>query len=216
MTIPFDPASGLLDLDRLRDAVSDETACVYIEVPGIPRHHRDTGSGDRCARTRGGRALRRRRRSDLARGPRGSAPLRRRHRLRRAPAARNPHALRRRARGFRRLARRGTFRLRVPHVPDRSRPHDRRRGVRVRGGRLGTHLVRPARRLEGVHRNDPVPLGDCGRRLPRSPRPAGPRRAGPGDHGARTVRGAAARRAARSSGAGSRRALLQGVRGRLR
>jgi glycine dehydrogenase subunit 1 len=34
VTIPFDPASGLLDLDRVREAVSDETACVYFEVPG--------------------------------------------------------------------------------------------------------------------------------------------------------------------------------------
>jgi glycine dehydrogenase subunit 1 len=34
VTIPFDPASGLLDLDRVRDAVSEETACVYFEVPG--------------------------------------------------------------------------------------------------------------------------------------------------------------------------------------
>src|SRR6266545_1973378 len=34
VTIPFEPASGLFDLDRLRDAVSEETACVYFETPG--------------------------------------------------------------------------------------------------------------------------------------------------------------------------------------
>lgn len=35
VTIPFDPASGLLDLDRIREALSDETACVYLEMPGF-------------------------------------------------------------------------------------------------------------------------------------------------------------------------------------
>jgi glycine cleavage system P protein (glycine dehydrogenase) subunit 1 len=34
VTVPFDPASGLLDLSKLRDALSEETACVYVEVPG--------------------------------------------------------------------------------------------------------------------------------------------------------------------------------------
>ena len=32
-TIPFDPATGLLDLDRVREAVGSETACVYVEMP---------------------------------------------------------------------------------------------------------------------------------------------------------------------------------------
>jgi glycine dehydrogenase subunit 1 len=34
-TIPFDKASGLLDLDRLREALSADTACVYFEMPGF-------------------------------------------------------------------------------------------------------------------------------------------------------------------------------------
>jgi glycine dehydrogenase subunit 1 len=34
-TIPFDPATGLLELDRVRDALSDQTACVYFEMPGF-------------------------------------------------------------------------------------------------------------------------------------------------------------------------------------
>ena len=56
-------------------------------------------------------------------------------------------------------------------------PDGRRGRVRVRGGRLGAHVLRAAGRLEGVHGDDAVPLGDRGRRLPRARRPAGPRRA---------------------------------------
>ena len=35
VTIPFDPTSGLLDLAELRNALSEEVACVYVEVPGF-------------------------------------------------------------------------------------------------------------------------------------------------------------------------------------
>ena len=35
VTIPFDPATGLLDLTRIREALYDETACVYFEMPGF-------------------------------------------------------------------------------------------------------------------------------------------------------------------------------------
>src|SRR5207249_1343822 len=35
VTIPFDPGTGLLDLDRIRGALSAETACVYFEMPGF-------------------------------------------------------------------------------------------------------------------------------------------------------------------------------------
>lgn len=35
VTIPFDPASGLLVLDRVREAMSADTACVYFEMPGF-------------------------------------------------------------------------------------------------------------------------------------------------------------------------------------
>ena len=35
VTISFDPASGLLDLAELRNALSEEVACVYFEVPGF-------------------------------------------------------------------------------------------------------------------------------------------------------------------------------------
>jgi len=35
VTIPFDQASGLLDLAGLRNALSEEVACVYFEVPGF-------------------------------------------------------------------------------------------------------------------------------------------------------------------------------------
>ncbi len=35
VTIPFEPTSGLLDLGELRNALSDEVACVYFEVPGF-------------------------------------------------------------------------------------------------------------------------------------------------------------------------------------
>jgi glycine dehydrogenase subunit 1 len=35
MTIPFDRESGLLELDRIRDGLSSDTACVYLEVPGF-------------------------------------------------------------------------------------------------------------------------------------------------------------------------------------
>ncbi len=34
-TIPFDPATGLLDLDAVRDALNSETACVYFEMPSF-------------------------------------------------------------------------------------------------------------------------------------------------------------------------------------
>jgi glycine dehydrogenase subunit 1 len=33
VTIPFDPATGLLDLDRLSGALTEDTACVYLEMP---------------------------------------------------------------------------------------------------------------------------------------------------------------------------------------
>jgi glycine dehydrogenase subunit 1 len=33
-TIPFEPASGLLDLASLEEAVDGETACIYFEMPG--------------------------------------------------------------------------------------------------------------------------------------------------------------------------------------
>jgi glycine dehydrogenase subunit 1 len=35
VTIPFDPATGLLDLAELQNALSEEVACVYFEVPGF-------------------------------------------------------------------------------------------------------------------------------------------------------------------------------------
>jgi glycine dehydrogenase subunit 1 len=35
VSIPFDPATGLLDLARVRDALSADTACVYFEMPGF-------------------------------------------------------------------------------------------------------------------------------------------------------------------------------------
>jgi glycine dehydrogenase subunit 1 len=35
VTISFDPASGLLDLAELRNALSEEVACVYFEAPGF-------------------------------------------------------------------------------------------------------------------------------------------------------------------------------------
>jgi len=35
VTIPFDPTSGLLDLAEVRNALSEEVACVYFEVPGF-------------------------------------------------------------------------------------------------------------------------------------------------------------------------------------
>jgi glycine dehydrogenase subunit 1 len=34
-TIPFDPATGQLELQRVREALSDEAACVYFEMPGF-------------------------------------------------------------------------------------------------------------------------------------------------------------------------------------
>lgn len=34
-TIPFDLATGLLELGRVREALSDQTACVYFEMPGF-------------------------------------------------------------------------------------------------------------------------------------------------------------------------------------
>jgi glycine dehydrogenase subunit 1 len=33
--IPFDPETGLLEMDRIREALSGETACVYLEMPGF-------------------------------------------------------------------------------------------------------------------------------------------------------------------------------------
>jgi glycine cleavage system P protein (glycine dehydrogenase) subunit 1 len=35
VTIPFDPRTGLLELGRVKDALSEETACIYLEVPGF-------------------------------------------------------------------------------------------------------------------------------------------------------------------------------------
>jgi len=34
-TVPFDARTGLLDLDRVRDAMSEQIACVYFEMPGF-------------------------------------------------------------------------------------------------------------------------------------------------------------------------------------
>ncbi len=34
-TIPFDPATGLLDLGAIREALTSETACVYFEMPSF-------------------------------------------------------------------------------------------------------------------------------------------------------------------------------------
>jgi glycine dehydrogenase subunit 1 len=34
-TIGFDPETGLLEVDQVREALSGETACVYIEMPGF-------------------------------------------------------------------------------------------------------------------------------------------------------------------------------------
>jgi glycine dehydrogenase subunit 1 len=34
-TVPFEPASGLLDLEQLREALSHDVACVYLEQPGF-------------------------------------------------------------------------------------------------------------------------------------------------------------------------------------
>jgi glycine dehydrogenase subunit 1 len=34
VTIPFEPGTGLLDLDALRGALGDDVACVYVENPG--------------------------------------------------------------------------------------------------------------------------------------------------------------------------------------
>jgi glycine cleavage system P protein (glycine dehydrogenase) subunit 1 len=34
-TIPLDPGSGLLELERVREAMSADTACVYFEMPGF-------------------------------------------------------------------------------------------------------------------------------------------------------------------------------------
>jgi glycine dehydrogenase subunit 1 len=33
--IPFDPETGLLEVDHIREALSGETACVYLEMPGF-------------------------------------------------------------------------------------------------------------------------------------------------------------------------------------
>jgi glycine cleavage system P protein (glycine dehydrogenase) subunit 1 len=35
VTIPFDRATGLLELDAVRDALSADTACIYFEMPGF-------------------------------------------------------------------------------------------------------------------------------------------------------------------------------------
>ena len=35
VTIPFDRATGLLELERVREALSVETACIYFEMPGF-------------------------------------------------------------------------------------------------------------------------------------------------------------------------------------
>ena len=35
VTIPFDSGTGVLALERIRDALSPQTACVYLEVPGF-------------------------------------------------------------------------------------------------------------------------------------------------------------------------------------
>jgi glycine dehydrogenase subunit 1 len=35
VTIPFDPATGMLEIDRIREAASEETACVYFEMPSF-------------------------------------------------------------------------------------------------------------------------------------------------------------------------------------
>jgi glycine dehydrogenase subunit 1 len=35
VSIPFDLSTGCLDVDRIRDALSDEAACVYLEIPSF-------------------------------------------------------------------------------------------------------------------------------------------------------------------------------------
>jgi glycine dehydrogenase subunit 1 len=35
VTIPFDPATGLLELEMIHEVLSDETACIYLEMPSF-------------------------------------------------------------------------------------------------------------------------------------------------------------------------------------
>ena len=99
----------------------------------------------------------------------------------------------------------GALRRRVPDLPGRARAAPTRGRVRLRRGRLGAHVLRPARRGARVRGHDAVPLGD--RRRPSTSSLMGPhgmRGARAGHHAALAVRGAA--RSA-SSRACARRAL---------
>ena len=118
-------------------------------------------------------------------------------------------------RGFVASQRQRGVRLGIPDVPDRPRA-DRGGGrVRLRRGRVGSDLLHPARRFQGVHRHHPESLGDRGRRLPGAARAARARRARAGDHATRPLRGRAAGRAAGRAGSARSAPVLQGVRRRL-
>ena len=197
--------------------LGDDVACVYLENPGYPRHDRDRGARDRRRRARGGRARGRRRRPDLAR----RARARRRATAPTSSAASCSrsgihHALRRRAGRLHRLRRTRRLVAEYPTFLLGLAQHGGGR-VRVRRGRLGAHLLRPARRAARVHR---ARRRTCGRSRRRSTSRCSGRTGmaelGEGDHAARAVRRAAPRRGRRRAVPARSRRRLQGVRRRSR
>ena len=66
-TIPFEPASGRLDLGAVGGLLDEETACVYLEMPGYLGTIETEAAEIAGARARGRRPRGRRRRPDLAR-----------------------------------------------------------------------------------------------------------------------------------------------------
>ena len=70
--VDYEPATGLFDLDDLKEKLSARTAAVYIETPGYLGMIESRAAEIAAHRARGRRRDHRRRRPDLARHPRAA------------------------------------------------------------------------------------------------------------------------------------------------
>ena len=191
--------NGLVDTAALAAAGRRRHLGRLDRDPKLPRRagnlrpgHRRPGARVRCAAGRGHRP-------DRLRQPHSPGRLGSGHRLRRHPVPGHPPVVRRRTRRLHRRARRPEVRHGDAVAPLRPGQHLRRGRVRLRRRRLGPHLLRPARRRQGMGRHRRSALGHCRRRLPGLD---GPERHGrPGQHrpGTHRLRPAAARRHRRRS-----------------
>ncbi len=156
--VPYETATGQLDLAALEAALRDDVACVYVENPTfLGVLEAEAPAIMAAAHAAGALGVVGVDPISLGRAG-GAAALRRRHRLRRAPAARRPPALRRRRGGVHRDAGRGALRRRVPDVPDRrSTARSRASGASARSPGSGRRTC-----SAGTRRTSRAPRRACG------------------------------------------------------